>query len=762
MITKINKIRGLGLVFADYAWDNTLPAFKRFNLIYGWNGSGKTSLSRLFDVIRDQSAGNAEYEIADDGGITYRHDQPFGTAIRVFNSDYVRNNVQVIESRANAISILLGAENKALTEQIQSDKRLLDGDPTDPTTPGKRRVRDEKVRTKSKSVTLREGKFTDIAKAIGAAIGGSALRDYRKPQAEKDFQLLTEKAELDQDALERCSLAVRQESLPSIPSVVINRITLGNESTESVDFGPAVISINSKAKLLLQRTVESVLLDRLAQNPDIATWVETGLHLHKKYKSTVCEYCSQEIPSSRLHQLALHFNEADTRLKEEADGLISDLQAIQVQTATLTVPDKARFYTNLQADAEKQSLVVAAARDMLSKSIVELVQQLSAKKTKTTEVLNPTLSADPDRFVSATNGIAQLVATHNKTTADFDQIRQGAIQKLKRHYLSTIYDEVVALDASIKALQEELDVLETDISTLHNQVVANTAKISSKHKACELLNDKLATFLGHKELQFVATTEPVGTDAENVTGYRIVRGTVPAVQLSEGEKTAIAFVHFVVHLSDQGFSVGDGIIVVDDPISSLDSGSLYQAFSFLKNAVKDARQVFVLTHSFEFLRLLINWRKHGGGASYYMIKNSFNGNERVARICKMDKELIDFETEYQYLFKLLKQLRDAQDESIAKAYPIPNIARKVWETFLMFTVPSSATLYKKMDDLKADGADAQKLDAIYKFTNDQSHITGAGFDPALVPEAKKVTSELLEMMQAISPKHFKILDEATS
>jgi hypothetical protein len=55
----------------------------------------------------------------------------------------------------------------------------------------------------------------------------------------------------------------------------------------------------------------------------------------------------------------------------------------------------------------------------------------------------------------------------------------------------------------------------------------------------------------------------------------------------------------------------------------------------------------------------------------------------------------------------------------------------------MFSVPNGKSQYKKMDELKKAGFDEQKLDAVYKFTNDQSHITGAGFNPALVPETKK-------------------------
>ena len=128
----------------------------------------------------------------------------------------------------------------------------------------------------------------------------------------------------------------------------------------------------------------------------------------------------------------------------------------------------------------------------------------------------------------------------------------------------------------------------------------------------------------------------------------------------------------------------------------------------------------------------------------------------------MDKELCEYESEYHYLFKVLKDLRRDQDGSIAKAYPIPNIARKVWETFLTHSVPNGKNHYQKMEALKQEGFDAQKLDAIYKFTNDQSHITGGGFNPSLVPEAKKVVGELFEMIEAISPRHYKAIDAATN
>ena len=72
----------------------------------------------------------------------------------------------------------------------------------------------------------------------------------------------------------------------------------------------------------------------------------------------------------------------------------------------------------------------------------------------------------------------------------------------------------------------------------------------------------------------------------------------------------------------------------------------------------------------------------------------------------------------------------------------------------MFRVPTGESSYKKMEELTFD---ENKKTSIYKFTNEQSHITGDGFDPSLVPEAQKNVQYLLEMIEEVFPEHYKIL-----
>ena len=217
-----------------------------------------------------------------------------------------------------------------------------------------------------------------------------------------------------------------------------------------------------------------------------------------------------------------------------------------------------------------------------------------------------------------------------------------------------------------------------------------------------------------------------------------------------------------MQLKDENFDVDNGIVVIDDPISSLDANSQYQAFSFLKTATGSAKQLFVFTHNFDFLKLLLNWQKGNNGgrdAQYFMVNNKYSVSDgsRKAFIDKLDADLQKFESEYHYLFDTIYRYKS--DGTIANSYKMPNIARKVLDNFLMFRIPSSESTYKRLERLDFDN---QKKSAIYKFVNDQSHITGSGFDPALVPEAQKNIGYLLELMQTTFPEHYSILEESLS
>ncbi len=730
MISKIKKIKNLGL-FSNYTQDSSLPDFNRYNLFYGWNGSGKTTLSKFFDCLESGKApdfANLEYEIECDD-TNYNETTPFNKKVRVFNQDYIQKNVQLISGKANPIFIL-GEENKEISEQIEADEKVLQE-----LEQQKNNKESEKVRKENEKAN----KFTAVAGVIGANLVGSSTRNYRAPNAKTDFIGLTEKKTLNPDEIAKHQAVVKQDQKEKI-------------STISFSFDIDLTTLYEEVIAICNETVEINVIDRLSENPDISEWVEKGLCLHVD-KSDACEFCGSAMPKDRIEALLGHFNEADKKLKSKIDLKISELQQNIQLIQNAQAPNKAQFYTDLQGVFTSRIISYNQEKDNLCAELSTIVETLNTKKQKTTEAVPFTRSLN-NNFQAVLISINETIEQHNQKSDNFQIEKDKAVELLKVHHLSEIFDDIKALDKDIEEYEKEILKLQngnpeenfTGILQLRKKISNNKSKISSEHKACDSLNHQLQTFLGRNEIVFEVATEG---------GYFVKRNGLTAKNLSEGEKTAIAFVYFVVHLEDQDFDLANGIIVVDDPISSLDSNSLFQAFAFLKNAVKDANQVFIFTHNFSFLKLVLNWLNKTGGHQYYMIKNQHStANGRTAFISKLDKELQDHESEYYYLFKVLYTFKT--DGSIATVYHIPNIARKVLDTFLMFRVPNGEKAYKKMEKLPFDET---KKTAIHKFTNDQSHITGDGFDPSLVPETQKNVQYLLEMMKSVFPEHYDILEE---
>ncbi len=126
MIKKITRIKDFG-VFRNFSWQATIPEFKTYNLIYGWNYSGKTTFSRVFRCFElgklHQDYLSATFELEDDH--LNKYDQTFiaKPKIRVFNSDFIKDNLRWEEGIEPIF--LLGKENIELQKELTEKKNEL-------------------------------------------------------------------------------------------------------------------------------------------------------------------------------------------------------------------------------------------------------------------------------------------------------------------------------------------------------------------------------------------------------------------------------------------------------------------------------------------------------------------------------------------------------------------------------------------------------------------------------------------------------------
>lgn len=737
VITRIKRIRNLGL-FTKFDWSDDLEDFRRFNLIYGWNGCGKTTLSKLFAALelgRSPEFDDLEYEVVT-ASRSWKQVESCTEMIRVFNRDYVVANVESIGG-PNAIFIL-GEENKQLSDQIESDQEEL----------SRRSSALAVTKTEIQRLRDRRGEiFTDVARTISQNVSGESTRNYRRPNAETDFQKITEKSILEEDALMACRATIGQKQLGSLPKLLV-----------PPNFDSQLREIEIEVKKILGTVISAVPIQRLTENQDIADWVEKGVEIHQKHESETCEYCANKISPDRTAELEAHFNAADAKLKGEITDQISVVNDRMETVRNLKVRESSNLYDELQAGYETTAAELVEAQSELLAQLEVVVDLLKEKRTKTGKKVEMSSAIDDAGLLDALKKTNAAIDVHNAKTSEFEGEKDEARSALKQHYLSEIVDDVKSIDAkivdqvSVAKKIEEGDVSKGEdvgLAALRSRITENKAVISSSHKACAELNDKLARFLGRDEIAFEVSGD----------GYVIKRHGTIAKSLSEGEKTAIAFVYFIVQLSDQDFDLSKGIVVIDDPVSSLDSNSLFQAFAFLKESVAGAKQVFVLTHNFEFMRLVKNWffhvKKVGGvkQQSFYMIKNRQDGNLRTAYLAALDRLLMEYESEYHYLFSLLIDF--SEDGMLESIYLFPNIGRKVLETFLAFKVPTLENMDEKMKHL--DFPEMEKS-AIIRFVNTHSHANRGdgviGFDLSLTNGGQQAILSLLSLIEKVDVTHY--------
>lgn len=744
MFTKIDRIKRLG-VFADYAWDASLPAFSRYNIIYGENGTGKTTLSRLFTSFGSgihSEYPDLEYRLSSLSG-EVANGIPNNKKIRVFNADFVNANIGQLEDSLKPI-LVIGEENVELVAQLRAGEAEYNA---------RQSAASQKEAELAKLVSERGKLFTQIAKVISEASSGSTVRNYRKPQAEVAYRKLANTTQLSEGVLAQHRTTLTQE-IRDVLSVPNFRIALTDE-----EFQRKLAEVLRRVEEVCARSAVSDAIERLRSKPDVAAWVEKGIALHQKPPGSECEFCGHAITEHRWDELSRHFSEDDQRLKNDLEELLTEIERISdaSQEIVASLPHPKMLYSDL---SEEYDLWVQRAQSELSSFQTKLgyvVELLNDKLTRRTESVLVGVSAPAEKFIEALDSARVVIGRHNDKTLGFGNAKAKAIGEIERHYLASIAAEVDETDRSIGQTSGELETLRNgdaasglvSMSALEISLREKRSAISNAHKAADELTKLLQSFLGRKDLDFRSVEE----------GYRLYRNGRIARRLSEGERMAIAFIYFIVQLRDQDFEIRDGVVVIDDPVSSLDSGSLYQAFAFLKTAVQDAKQVFLLTHNHSFLGLALNWLSGTSALKRqkqtYMLVCSNLPEGRTTRLTKLDALLEDNPTEYHYLFKVVASFQG--DGTIASCYHMPNVCRKVLEAFLDFHQPARGSLFAKLNRVRFD--DTKKV-ALYKFTNDLSHRTGGGFEPGLVQEAQKNARYLLEMIEAVDPGHYVGMCEA--
>ena len=749
-VERITKLKHPGTLH-DFVWPTDLLAFGRYNLVYGWNGSGKTTISRLFRALETQTIpANCEVEFSINGKRIRGPEFPQAAlAVRVFNRDFVSANVYQAGGGDVPPILVLGEDNVEKQAQVETLKADL----------ADARAEQDKRRSQRTS----DEKNLDIHCINQARVVKETLRSTRQtPYNTFDKSHYQSRAQQMSDAGDQKHHLVDNNALGSLNSQIHD--TPKDKITELDYAFPLLSKFADEVGKLLQASVVSAAIKSLQGDQELSSWVYRGIGLHLSYDAHQCLFCEQTLPKNRLDNLSAHFNAEYERLIKDIDEQTKEIKQALKDSKAVVVPHGSQFYDDLVDDYENALDEFKRTQKTAKVALSSFVEALTEKKGKLFE--SYTLDARPPQLsVGVVEMVNRVVLTHNSRCDEFNAQVVLARDRLAANMVAESFDTYEYLAKEISKSQLADVAASIDVQRLDGEIAQIEREIVEHRRPAAELNEDLRRYLGHGELQLTVTE----------TGYAITRNGDSAQSLSEGESTAIALLYFLKSLDDRRFDIANGVVVLDDPVSSLDANALFLAFGFIRERTQDAGQLFIFTHNFTFFRNVKNWLHNMPGqrknnlsnrpARLYMLEWQFGttNSQRLSTLRPLDPLLEWYESEYHYLFaRILRESQKATSE-LSENYVLPNMARRLLEGFLAFRVPEvSGALWRKLKGLDFD--EARKI-RILRFVNTHSHNDILGepeHDPSLLAEAGPVLQDLLTLMKTLDPDHYNAMEGLVS
>jgi len=405
MITKIEYIKKHGL-FENFRWNSDIKEFSNFNLIYGWNYSGKTTLSRIFRCIELEQVhidfSNSTFELVyNNSKINTSNLNNHLFHFRVFNTDYIKENLKWEEQEANPIFILgkrdieLQGKLKNIYEDIETIKNDIQ----------KKKSDKNGLQSSIESLLTTKARELDRIKP-----------PYDKRKLKQSLQTIEH--DIQTYKLDKADVQRLIDTIKSSKKEQISEIGIDYE-------------IDEKAYLeILDKSVIAKTIDRLKSNPVLNTWVNSGLKFHKNKNK--CEFCGQILPEGLIESYEAHFSKDYETLLNELERIIQKTKTKRIE---ITLPDKNRFYPQFVDEFQ----IIKSNLDLeirtFNKCIKDIIALLERKHSNPFNRLSGEFkTADTLNLKKVLQSLNGIIKRHNDYDKNLSKEKKKAFEALEKHY----------------------------------------------------------------------------------------------------------------------------------------------------------------------------------------------------------------------------------------------------------------------------------------------------------------------------------------
>lgn len=679
----------------------TINDLAQINFFYGSNGSGKTTISRVID----NEDKYPECSIVWSGGNKLE--------TLVYNRDFVEKNFNA-DAELKGI-FTLGEENEVtrrniqvaegksreLEEEIRNMRMTLSGD-------------DENGGKQAELVGLEkefEEKFWELKQEYDSDFQ-EAFTGFRNSKQRFMCQLLQEIKNNHADLLDYQELKDRYDNVyTDIPKRVRSLERLSHSDLVELE----------TARILSKKVVgkEDVNIADMIKKLGNSDWVKQGRRYYDA-NDDICPFCQQETDEAFARSLDEYFDETYVNDINRIEQLMTDYE--ECGSAVIQ-----RLYSLL--DASSQYLDherLESQAELVHSKITENKQRLQSKKAEASRVIQleslTELLEKIDQDIEQAN---QEIARHNLIVDNIDQEKLDLKSRIWKyvtvkaeHDYDSYNSRKTALERAIENLQRGINDKKS-LKTNKDQEIRELEKgITSIQPTVDEINQLLSS------LGFVGFS--ISPSQEKDGYYRIIRsadGRDAKETLSEGERSFVAFLYFY-HLlkgstSESGMTT-NRVVVIDDPVSSLDSNTLFVVSTLIKRLFNDVRsgtsqikQVFVLTHNIYFHKEVTYNPKRTGRRA--MNKETFWIVKKIDQCSMVEKHCKNpVKTSYELLWN---EVKDQAKDPNRPSHTIQNTLRRILEHYFKIL----GNINNDEITEKFSGREKQVCGSLFSWVHDGSH-----------------------------------------
>lgn len=592
-----------------------IRSLKKVNFIFGSNGTGKSTIGT---ILSHSTMG----KIPNGCNVKWKDDEIL--PIVVYNREFRKANYQefmpgVFTIGESSVELLSQIESKrAQLYEMNSVKAQLEF----------------KLEQKKDQSDRIENNFRDNAwKVIYTPYKSTFSEAFKGFKTKDNFikKLLEVYGYSPTSEFSYESLKERADSLLNGTPIAVNRLP-------EINF-KAIVDIENDA--IWNKAIfghEDVEISSLIKAMGMADWVNQGI----KYispDSDVCPFCqSHTIDSSFREKLSKFFDETyqhdvnhikllHTNYVDQTDKLVQNLNSIYEQQVVSTYN-----FLNIKEFKNRIQLIESTI-----KANIELTRA---------KINEPSRKMQLHSMMDVLNEIVQSfeesnlkIKRHNELVWNFSSQKRELINDiwdfLVDHYVGTIesYVRDKSLNSKEQAnIEEEIRKNRLYFNMLDAEIRKMESSISSIKPTIDTINRQLVEF-GFTNFKIVEAKDQLNK-------YQLQRsnGSLVAKSLSEGEFTFVTFLYFMQLVKGafvKSDVAKDKVLVIDDPVSSLDSNVLLVVGKLIKDLItkiqtnnfSNVKQLILLTHNV-FFHKVVSHRKElsvtGDEYAYWILRKSNN------------------------------------------------------------------------------------------------------------------------------------------